>query len=439
VALSAKAGIAATSGSQVTPSPDPGYVGLYRVTVAHGATTLAANNIAQLDTAPFLFKKLPELPKWVQSGEWAWGDDTGTANAMAVKLTPIPTAYKKGMHIFVKKGAAANTGNVTINVNGLGAVAVLDPTGAQIGAGNMGASQRLHLVYDGTTFIYINGAITQTTVNSLTAISGEGITVSGGGVVSLNYPGLDDATPSALDIWSFYDQEAAHHRSILHADLMALIAGSSAVAALGGGLLGMTAITASGTVAVPSGARKALAFATGGGAGGGPGGAPSGVNLYGSGGGGAGATVIAEIDVVGVTSLAATIGLGGAPNVDGGSTALGTYLTAGGGKKPPHITHMGGDGGEGTLGAGVNGWVLPGGCGHAVDWGSNNNDCGGAGASSFWGGGARGGHTISGTPALRRGAPGSGGAGAAGSAGSPVGWIAGTAGLDGAILILWFK
>ncbi|AYM76891.1 hypothetical protein D9M09_14605 [Janthinobacterium agaricidamnosum] len=53
VALSAKAGIAAVTGSQVTPAADAGYVGLWVVTVANGQTTINAGNIAKAIGAPF--------------------------------------------------------------------------------------------------------------------------------------------------------------------------------------------------------------------------------------------------------------------------------------------------------------------------------------------------------------------------------------------------
>jgi len=54
VVLSAKAGVSATTGSQVTPTPDSGYAGLWVVTVAYGQTTIAASNIAQYASAPFV-------------------------------------------------------------------------------------------------------------------------------------------------------------------------------------------------------------------------------------------------------------------------------------------------------------------------------------------------------------------------------------------------
>jgi len=58
VVLSAKAGIAATTGSQVTPSPDPGCVGLYVVTVANGQATITSGNIAAYSGAPIIAERL---------------------------------------------------------------------------------------------------------------------------------------------------------------------------------------------------------------------------------------------------------------------------------------------------------------------------------------------------------------------------------------------
>ena len=54
VTLLAKAGIAATTGTQVTPSPDAGYVGLWVVTVANGQSTITSGNIAAYTGSPAL-------------------------------------------------------------------------------------------------------------------------------------------------------------------------------------------------------------------------------------------------------------------------------------------------------------------------------------------------------------------------------------------------
>lgn len=52
--ISAKAGAAAATGSQTTPAPDSGYVGLWVVTVAYGQTSITASNITQYTGAPFI-------------------------------------------------------------------------------------------------------------------------------------------------------------------------------------------------------------------------------------------------------------------------------------------------------------------------------------------------------------------------------------------------
>lgn len=54
VVISAKAGAAATTGTQTTPAPDAGYVGLYVVTVANGASTVVNANISAYNLAPFV-------------------------------------------------------------------------------------------------------------------------------------------------------------------------------------------------------------------------------------------------------------------------------------------------------------------------------------------------------------------------------------------------
>lgn len=52
--VQAKAGIAAATGSQTTPAADAGYVGLWVVTVANGASSITSSNISKAPGAPFL-------------------------------------------------------------------------------------------------------------------------------------------------------------------------------------------------------------------------------------------------------------------------------------------------------------------------------------------------------------------------------------------------
>lgn len=62
VVVQAKAGTAATTGTQTTPSPDSGFIGLYVVTVANGQSTVTSTNITTLPTAPFLASNLGNPP-----------------------------------------------------------------------------------------------------------------------------------------------------------------------------------------------------------------------------------------------------------------------------------------------------------------------------------------------------------------------------------------
>ena len=105
VAVSAKAGIAAATGSQTTPAPDSGYVGLYTVTVANGQTTVTAGNISTLAAAPFT-TNIPALLSAVQniSGRLL-NIQTFTATG-----TYTPTAGTKSVVVEVQGGGAAGGG-----------------------------------------------------------------------------------------------------------------------------------------------------------------------------------------------------------------------------------------------------------------------------------------------------------------------------------------
>lgn len=145
-----KAGAPAATGSQVTPAPDVGYTGIYVVTVAQGQTTITGGNITQVATAPY-FPTLPQVPLTVQNGAWTYAAAAGSANALTATLSPIPTALVAGMCIAVKV-ATTNTGASTVNVNGLGAKAIVNARGGPLVGGELLAGRLVTLEYDGTAF-----------------------------------------------------------------------------------------------------------------------------------------------------------------------------------------------------------------------------------------------------------------------------------------------
>jgi hypothetical protein len=133
VNLSAKAGVAATTGSQTTPTVDAGFVGLWIVTVANGQTTITAPNISMAIGAPY-------IPNF--------GLDTGVANAYAATVA-LPVGFLTPGVVVGFKAAYSNTGVSTFNLNGTGAVTIKNPDGGDLVAGNILAGRLVELQYDG--------------------------------------------------------------------------------------------------------------------------------------------------------------------------------------------------------------------------------------------------------------------------------------------------
>lgn len=154
-ALRAKAGTAATTGSQTTPAADAGWTGLYVVTVANGATSIISGNIVAVAGAPVLAGLLnshhggglgqaPKInlatettgilpPSNLPVGFTFWcGTTTGTANAQAVTVPASITSFPPGSGIAFEIGAGlTNTGAVNFTVGTFGTFPVRKdgPTG----------------------------------------------------------------------------------------------------------------------------------------------------------------------------------------------------------------------------------------------------------------------------------------------------------------------
>lgn len=80
------------------------------------------------------------------------GTDTITAS-----LTPAITAYTAGQ-TFRFVSAGANTGAVTLNVNGLGAKSITKTGAVALGAGDIASGALIQVTYDGTNFQLSSGA-----------------------------------------------------------------------------------------------------------------------------------------------------------------------------------------------------------------------------------------------------------------------------------------
>lgn len=89
-ALVVKAGTAATTGTQATPSPDAGYVGLYVVTVANGQTTITSSNIKAFNGGWTRLDPTVFTSPWVEDRGFttlAAAGDHAAAQGMALHIT----------------------------------------------------------------------------------------------------------------------------------------------------------------------------------------------------------------------------------------------------------------------------------------------------------------------------------------------------------------
>lgn len=67
----------------------------------------------------------------------------------AITLSPVPTAYHNGMTVRFKADVA-NTGAATLNVNSLGAIAIVTDVGTALSTGDIVANQIVEVIYNST-------------------------------------------------------------------------------------------------------------------------------------------------------------------------------------------------------------------------------------------------------------------------------------------------
>jgi hypothetical protein len=146
--------------SPAIPTPDAGYVGLYVIAVASGATQILNSNISVYSGAPFITESLTQKVSYnsLQQSKPIYALDTGTANNYVVSPTPAYTALQAGTRIFMK-AANTNTATSVLNVSGLGNVGIQvnSLSGVQQLVGNEIISGQLYeFIYDGTKFTLLN-------------------------------------------------------------------------------------------------------------------------------------------------------------------------------------------------------------------------------------------------------------------------------------------
>lgn len=385
---------------------------------------LAGDKAEHLCTAGSMAIMAQEDDLLLAAGTYAL--DTGTANAISVNLSPVPTAAADfiGSPIRVKKIASPNSGATTITINGVfGPYNVINPNGAALANAQLPASSVFTVVFDGTS-AYLQSITAPLSV----PLGGTGLTTLTANAVLIGNgtSALISAVPSGT--LPLISTGGAPAFAPLNMDASTPGGGSpnlSGVLPAANAPVNIIAIyptPGTFTFTVPSHMWWVYAEVVGSGGGG------AGENTggpYTGGGGGAGGYAAEWCPVTPGTEVTVTIGApgtggpvsaGASNGFDGGSCSFGAFVSATGGfGGKSDINSAGGEGGLGSVS--INGITQYGGHGGDGDIAGTGAFAGNGGAS-FFGGGIR---AARGGPVSGNAASGSGGGG---------GYIAG-AGADG--------
>lgn len=184
VAVQVKAGTAATTGSQVTPTPDAGYIGLWVVTVANGQTTITSGNIARYPGAPIIGSDgivRPRLRATLSADQTGVVTATWTKLSLATVVTDDTLAYATATARFTPQvagdylvsGAAevkvgVNQASVRMSVYKNGAIYESGPISRMSGTGACGACLPGAIVPMNGTTDYLEAWIYQDTGGNAT-------------------------------------------------------------------------------------------------------------------------------------------------------------------------------------------------------------------------------------------------------------------------------
>lgn len=172
---------------QTTPSANLPMGGFKHTAVASGTARDQYASVAQ-----------------VQDGGVQYVGSVSGVDTITGTLTPAITAYAPGMMVILPP-AGTNTGAVTLNLNALGAKAVINTLGTALTAGNLRANNPAMLVYNGTSFVLVSpdtatGAFTGTLTGCTTSPTGTITWTRTGNVVTLYFNATISGTSNSTEM-----------------------------------------------------------------------------------------------------------------------------------------------------------------------------------------------------------------------------------------------
>ena len=145
----------------------------------------------------------------LQDGAPFYAAAGGTADAITLTIAPAITAYAIGQTFWIKTGAGANTGAVTLNINGLGAGAIKWPDDTALVAGDLPASAMIEVTCQAVTPVFhlmsgvrVGGLLKSGgTMTGTLAMSGAAINqAKGADIASATTTDIGAATGNYLDV-----------------------------------------------------------------------------------------------------------------------------------------------------------------------------------------------------------------------------------------------
>ncbi|KAF6660596.1 hypothetical protein HFD91_11290 [Enterobacteriaceae bacterium EKM102V] len=150
--LAVKAGIAARTGTQKSPTPDPGYTAAWIITVNNGDLFIEASAVSIAEHAPFL----PEdgIITAVQQGCMNRGKANREGDTYHLVCQPPVTKLTDGMRIFFRI-PSANTGACKLCVGALPPYPIYDHTSQELKKGSLSLCQQNEVEWNATLNAWI--------------------------------------------------------------------------------------------------------------------------------------------------------------------------------------------------------------------------------------------------------------------------------------------
>ena len=136
-----------------------------------------------------------------QDGSTIYAADAEASDTYVITLDPVPTAYVEGMMINFKANTA-NTGACTLNVNGLGAIALKKNVSADLADNDIIADKIVTVIYDGTNFQVVS---TLPTAEGPTVVKTDEVA----NFTKQQYFGVATLTDAANISWNLDDAQSA--------------------------------------------------------------------------------------------------------------------------------------------------------------------------------------------------------------------------------------